>query len=335
MTYRRCRCPVWILGSVQGKPVRKALDTTSWEKGNEILRELDSNELPDKILVADAGERLIADCVGRKLAPETIGKYRLLVKEMKEFYGPVEIASVGVDDLSRYRESWKLSAVSAKKKIERLRTFFRFCMERGWTRKNPAVLLKSPSARFAPTLPFTDAEMEKILWACDLYLEEYPRSGKEYTAKLKAFVLLLRYSGLRIRDTVCLRRDAITEGKLFLYTQKTGVPVFVPLPELVLKALGKIRSGDFYFWSGRGTPKSAVSNWQRTLGKLFKLAGMEGHAHRFRDTFATALLAKGVSLENVSILLGHDSIKTTQKHYAPFVKSRQENLEIEVKKAWA
>jgi integrase/recombinase XerD len=56
---------------------------------------------------------------------------------------------------------------------------------------------------------------------------------------------------------------------------------------------------------------------------------------RFRDTFATALLAKGVSLENISILLGHDSIKATQKHYAPFVKSRQINLEIEVKKAWS
>jgi integrase len=43
----------------------------------------------------------------------------------------------------------------------------------------------------------------------------------------------------------------------------------------------------------------------------------DGHSHRLRDTFSVALLEKGVPLETVSILLGHTSIKTTEKHYAP------------------
>lgn len=60
-----------------------------------------------------------------------------------------------------------------------------------------------------------------------------------------------------------------------------------------------------------------------------------GHAHRFRDTFAVSLLLKGVSLEDVSQLLGHRSTRVTEQSYAPWVKARQEKLEERVRLTWA
>lgn len=57
--------------------------------------------------------------------------------------------------------------------------------------------------------------------------------------------------------------------------------------------------------------------------------------HRFRDTFAVELLLKGLPIEQVSVLLGHSSLRVTEKHYAPWVKARQDQLEQSVRLAWS
>jgi integrase/recombinase XerD len=56
---------------------------------------------------------------------------------------------------------------------------------------------------------------------------------------------------------------------------------------------------------------------------------------RLRDTFAVDLLEKGVPLEEVSKLLGHESIKTTERHYSKWVKGRQDRLDKSVIGTWA
>jgi integrase len=52
--------------------------------------------------------------------------------------------------------------------------------------------------------------------------------------------------------------------------------------------------------------------------------------HRSRDTFAVGFLQAGVPMDRVSVLLGHSSIKVTEKHYSPWVRARQEQLEADV-----
>ncbi len=39
-------------------------------------------------------------------------------------------------------------------------------------------------------------------------------------------------------------------------------------------------------------------------------------------------------MDRVSALLGHSSIKVTEKHYSPWVRARQEQLEADVRRTW-
>jgi integrase/recombinase XerD len=337
MTYRRCKCPMWYFGSIEGQRVRKALDTLSWERGEELLRELDPREVAVKVSLKEAGERFIADCKRRNHGKDTIGKYNLLVEELKKFFGQeCEVSRVSLDGLSKYSETWKMSPLSSRKKIERLRRFFRFMVKRGWLKVSPAAELEGPVVKFKQRMPFTDAEIEKVLWATEIYSIK-GIYGVETRARLRAFVKLLLFSGLRIRDAVTLDVSRFQgKEKLLVSTHKTGQPVVLPLPPDVATEIWKQQKEDcpFFFWSGNGGVKAAVGGWQRTLLKLFKLSGVHGHAHKFRTTMAVRLLTKGIPLEAVAAILGN-SVKVCEKHYAPWVKSRQDVLEKAVKATWA
>ena len=96
--------------------------------------------------------------------------------------------------------------------------------------------------------------------------------------------------------------------------------------------------GGYYFWNRQVVTSkndTGSGNARRSLRKIFTAAGLKrAHPHQFRDSFAVGLLEKGVPLETVSILLGHQDIRITQKHYAPWVRSLQDNLEKEVRKTW-
>jgi integrase len=98
-----------------------------------------------------------------------------------------------------------------------------------------------------PTRTETPVRKWLVMWIEIVSLFPIPGNAD----RMKAFVLTMRHSGLRIGDTIALKRERVKGNKLFLYTQKTGTPLYVPLPPAAVEALSKL-NGDNEIFSRAG-----------------------------------------------------------------------------------
>jgi integrase/recombinase XerD len=228
------------------------------------------------------------------------------------------------------------STTTRNKVQERLRAFLKYCYDARLIDRVPK--LSAIKIDKSPTLPLTDEQYAKLLAVIPTEF------GSHKATRVHVIVRFMRHTGLSIMDAVTFERsELIKHGSLYKVTtsrQKTGTHVSVPIPPDVAAeviAAMKLNANERYiFWNtGVGTAQTAVTHWQHDLRQAFRAAGMpSGHPHQLRDTFAVGLLEKGIPLEEVSKLLGHTSIKTTEKHYAPWVKKRQKRLDELVTATW-
>ena len=332
----KCACPIWVDWRVSGKRIRKPIGLRDWKAAQQRARLWESEGVDGAThpeLIKSACDAFTEDAKARGLKAPTLYKYDLLFRQLQAFAterGLVFVSDLDLEKVRDFRASWPNKNMAARKKLEHFRAFLRFCHESEWIRTNPAAKLKPGKIDSAPTLPFSRDEVQKVIDAC----AEYP--DKQNAIRLRALVLLLRYSGLRLGDAVTLSRDRIDGDRLRLYTAKTGTHVYCPLPQTAISALNEIpKNGAHFFWTGKGKTKSTIGNWQRALKLLFERAEVPtGHAHRFRDTFAVEALLAGIPLERVSVLLGHQSVRVTEKHYSPWVRERQAQIEEDVRRMW-
>lgn len=362
-TYRRCRCPKWLDGTLPGRSgrFRVSAKTKSWEKAELVARKYENSALSGEELkpakmptVKEAVGVFLADAEARGLAPATLQKLRGIFQVQlvgfAEESGITFLREFNSRNLTEWRQTWKREKeLARKKKFERVIGFFWYCVRQGWLRENPTATMGRVIAKHVPTDYFTADEYKRIIGAT-YRLGEYAersRAPEKRGIRIRALTELMRWSGLRIRDAVTLECGRLVENKLMLYQAKTGTPVFVPLPPHVADLLRSIPPGlkpnpNYFFWSGNGLPKTFVANWQRAYRRLFKVADLRRpdgtpkrcHCHMFRDTFAVEMLLAGVPIDQVSILLGHASVRVTEKHYSPWVRARQDQLEKSVQSAW-
>ena len=134
------------------------------------------------------------------------------------------------------------------------------------------------------------------------------------------------YTGVRARELASIKIDDIdlTRQLLIIQYGKGGIMREVPLRKDLVSRITyfiegerkkhKFSSSPFLFVSER-TNSINGQMIQHIVKKLARALNLVIFPHKFRHTFATSLIRKGVNITTVSYLLGHSSIETTVSFY--------------------
>jgi len=335
--YLKCDCPLWADGYVNGKrTLRQSLKTCDMARARKKAVALESPDAGVFKPVPDAVKSFLEHCKSEGLQDSTIRKYRNALDKLAEFCKTEEIDSLQelrAENLDQFRAGRGLAQITAGKELEILRLFLTFCMNRDWTKENAAKKIKLPrNIKANEVVPYTPAEMTAILRACN-------RIGKQQYERLRAraMILTFRCTALRIGDVSTLARDRISRDgdtwRIFIRTEKSGQPVFLPVPPDLKEALDRVPppmstvESRYFFWNGTGKVETHKGHMHRLLQAVFKASGVKGaHAHRFRHTLATELLGRGASFEDVADVLGN-SPEIVRKHYGKWSAARQMRID--------
>ncbi|MDR2510550.1 MAG: tyrosine recombinase [Spirochaetaceae bacterium] len=256
-----------------------------------------------------------------RLAPLTVETYFL---ELRRFFKFVTnsisgIEQVDADFITSYieerREIDGIDRRSAAKAVAALRSFFRFAVERGVCKDNPASLIETP--RKIVRLPETliQSTVEKLLNIID--------TGTETGLRDRAIFELIYSSGLRISEASSLDvQDVFFSEGIVRVTGKGSKERLVPFGTAAKTALksylehGRPRllhakKTSAIFLTRRGDRIGRKGIWKNYKALAVK-TGATSKVHALRHSFATELLSGGADLRSVQELLGHSDLSTTQ-----------------------
>lgn len=354
--WKRCACQIFASGTLAGQFKRKFTGKSDWEQARAVVAQWESAQSWDgrpkaapapqpakqetRITVEEAITAFTASRSNREVSVGTLKKYRTFTNQLgayAESRGYVMLDQLDVADMDRFYALWKDAKRSRAKKLERLKSFIKFCLKRKWLTEDIAEDLRAPEGSSIPPhkKPFTDAELDRIYNACDQIGGPKPL-GPGYRPwggeDVRDFVMLSIYTGLRISDVSTFNiAERLKGNDVFLRMHKTQKELYTWIPDWLVSRLRarEEQHGPFIFRAGTAMNMRAVSErWRENVGKVFKLAGPFNERptpHRFRHTFVRILLEKGVPVADVAELIG-DTEEVVRRHYAQWVPERQARL---------
>ena len=255
-------------------------------------------------------------------SPLTVAAYG---EEIRRFLKYAEANGIAVETATSQQVveflEWRgsthhLDSRSKAKIISALRSFFRFAVDEGIRRDNPASLLESPRPRFS--LPET-MDRETIERLLAVMVSDGPLGLRDRALFEMIYSSGMRISeaaGLNVRDVNFNESIARVRGK----GSKERLVVFGGEAAAWLKrylaesrptlAGGNVRSNALFVGkSGRRLSRKGI--W-KNYARYATMAGTGSRVHTLRHSFATGLLQGGADLRTVQALLGHAALATTQ-----------------------
>ncbi|MBZ5673528.1 MAG: tyrosine-type recombinase/integrase [Acidobacteriia bacterium] len=345
--YMACGCALWIFGSTETSYLpRQSLGTSDLAVGQAKFKTL-LRGAQDQVVHGPS----ITDCTARYLAARksevsdhTLGEYRVMLQRLQDYCATRNIQymrELTIDLLEDFKLDGMGDIADTTKRVTvgKLKTFLKDAHRRGWILLPLHITLLSHFAEHNQKEPYPDAEIERIFDA----IENLEPSGTGYRAIPASFRLLLELmleTGLRVSDAIrfdprILKHDVDSGMWVYSFVQtkrkRKERPriIDVYIPNALKLAIDRCQwfSSKLPFWRDGWTGYNLGQRiWQimQAIGKSCNVS--DCRPHRLRDTFAVRKLLQGVAIGDVSQLLGHASVQTTEKDYAKWIPARSRRL---------
>ena len=242
------------------------------------------------------------------LSPRSIKFYKQTIKDFLLFTKK-HIADITTEDIRiflTYKKNMGISSCSQDNIRRNLSSFFTFLNEEGLIEKNPIVRIKKIRQAIRLKESFTEQELETIRSSAVLIRD-------------KAIIEFLISTACRVSELVSVNiADVDFHNEQVMVRGKGGKYRWLYLNArsiVALKAYLDSRTdlSEALFVSGYcGTNRIRAAYIRNILHGIEKKTGIKNiHPHRFRRTSATLALRRGMSIEQVSKILGHASMNTT------------------------
>lgn len=253
---------------------------------------------------------------------KTLTYYRNTIEAMTAEIGKTP-QQITTEDLRQYLTDYQMQRQSSKVTIDNIRrilsSFFSWLEDEDYIIKSPVRRIHKVKTPKTIKEIYTDEELEELRDGCE-------------TARDLAIIDLLASSGMRIGEMVMLNREDINfaerECIVFGKGGKERPVYFDARTKLHLQnyLVGRTDNNPALFVSLRAPYNrlkiGGVEIRLRELGERLKISRV--HPHKFRRTMATTAIDKGMPIEQVQQLLGHQKIDTTM-HYAMV---KQQNVKL-------
>lgn len=270
-----------------------------------------------------AHKQFIEHLESRRRARATIVAYSKDIEQLISFLsntGKKDIATITREELEAFLKKLAADSYTPKsisRKINSMKTFYRFLKASGVVTSDPASDIEHPKYDVKPPRILSKIEYRALRDACRGDVRTY------------AIVELFLQTGIRIGELANLTLSDVKDVELHIAAQEGHEERNVPLNRAAKEAVtnwttarGAAVKSDALFVTKTGR-SLLIRNIRTAIDRYFKIAGIEdAKVNDLRHTFIAHHLMSGTAITTISKLVGHKRLSTTEK-YLEFIKDKR------------
>ena len=277
------------------------------------------NNLPDPISFTSALEKFLAHLKDHRRSTATSVAYHGDLRQLhaylteKRITQATSVQTIHLEEFVAHLSTKGYTPKSISRKINSLKTFFKFLHETGLHTENPSSPLTHPKYESKAPRILTESEHRAL------------RDAARLDIRISAVIELLLQTGVRISELANLRMEDLGKNEISVRIFENNAQRAVPLNKTAASALQNYLNirpkveNDHLFVTKTGHPL-LVRNIRTAIDRYFKKAGVkEAKVNDLRHTFIAHQLRSGVHPDLLTTIVGHRRKSSTEK-YLDYVK---------------